>query len=631
MPGKGSKNCCCDGCHERPKIVGRSSGAIQEWENFCCACVPKQICVRMECEGSYDFELIRFERDCTEGLDYPILYSGEMPFEGYMIDLQFRFRIVNGQCYFCMTSAFLGIDESSTEYCHLIDAYARADRLFCSRLWLEGEPTQFTVEGEASSWTSWRSPTTSGTGIVGDIGWQNASNAYAADGSLAVVQDGGGFGLTSGQVSEYLQLQGFGFTASELPNGSTINAIQVRIKQGANSGTNCAIYDAQLMKGALGSPTSLKGDPDNISFYAGYFDDGPGDYETIDGGTWSGYLTGLAASTVRSSDFGFAIAAAHTSGGQAKPAIDHVQMRVNSTPSGASSGPAAQVCATANLTISVYAPASVAISGRSATCYDENGQEIEDTAFIRNLCGGCGCVPECACFTIRINDSVTQSIGCLADRGMTEVIWRTDPVPGQGWEVELVPNYVTNCCEVELIATGGHQSTEPLDNVRIGTSFNPCPNPSATWEFFDDDDNYYSITWEAAQCEGCERIIVECCNSQIAKVLSATVSISGGGCSCGSLVVPIAYDRTFGGWLGESDDGFCGHGISISLSCNDGVTWIMGIVANPCVVLPGESLNSYAAECDPLHLEFSFRVSGIGCCGPGLPTSPATITITITE
>lgn len=171
-------------------------------------------------------------------------------------------------------------------------------------------------ETPATGCSEWTNPSAVGTGISGDIAWNDTSNVLADDGSSATAA------LTGFQTSEYLQVQGFGFT---VPTGAAITSVEVRIDRSSSGGT-ANLGDVQLMKGDFGDVGALKGDPDSWNGIAWWLSSGFGSFGGA-GDTWSGYLASLTPEIVNSSDFGFAIKE-ETVSGSPMLSVDSMQMKV---------------------------------------------------------------------------------------------------------------------------------------------------------------------------------------------------------------------------------------------------------------------------------------------------------------
>jgi hypothetical protein len=141
--------CCCDGCGEAPldrSIPGRSA-AFQEQQAYCCGCVPTWVCVSVEDTATGSSASVQFDRDCTEVPGDPILYSGVVPLNGEWLNLSFRFRVIDEQCYLCLDYAEESEEEVTPDGgCHLIDATQRAaPNHFCEWMYIDGYPARWTI------------------------------------------------------------------------------------------------------------------------------------------------------------------------------------------------------------------------------------------------------------------------------------------------------------------------------------------------------------------------------------------------------------------------------------------------------------------------------------------------------
>jgi hypothetical protein len=90
---------------------------------------------------------VQFDRDCTEVEGDPILYSGVVPLNGEWLTLQFRFRVIDEQCYLCLDYAEDSEEEvTPADGCHLVDATQRAaPNNFCTTMWIDGSPARWTI------------------------------------------------------------------------------------------------------------------------------------------------------------------------------------------------------------------------------------------------------------------------------------------------------------------------------------------------------------------------------------------------------------------------------------------------------------------------------------------------------
>lgn len=433
MTGKGNKDCCCNGCYERPIDRALPVRAIQPMQQNCCACIPKQVCVTLACYGATEGlgGTKLFTRDCTAVEGDPTLWSGDFPFGGDIIDLEFRFKVVDGVCYFCLTSSTLGIYGETPDDCHVIDAEQRATpNFFCQRLHINEQPAEWTI---------------------------------------------------------------------------------------------------------------------------------------------------------------------------ANP-----------------------LCASGSVVVSIGSADNTAIEGRRR-CLDVYGNELEDSHPIRNLCGGCGCICECACITV-FGDDLTASSEVVCLDGTTS--WLTTG----GVEISMVANEETGCCELELTDVGntGMDPYSASGNVRVGGVDNQCPNPTADWSGFTPDGKARFIQFQCASCNGECPEQQGCCDELVPHILTATIDADDCTCACGDTSIKLVWDDDFNAWIGEQPEWFCGHEISMTLSCvGDGETWRLAMSAGPCIFPANVEA---VGECSPLSVEFSITSSGgLGCCGLGDLGGSKNFTVTITE
>lgn len=77
-----------------------------------------------------------------------------------------------------------------------------------------------------ATWTSWKTPGTvsSQTRTGGSVSWTNPSNASSSDNTYATA-------FLAGNSTHWLWCTNFGFTSSDIPEGSTITGIKVRFER----------------------------------------------------------------------------------------------------------------------------------------------------------------------------------------------------------------------------------------------------------------------------------------------------------------------------------------------------------------------------------------------------------------
>lgn len=319
---------------------------------------------------------------------------------------------------------------------------------------------------------------------------------------------------------------------------------------------------------------------------------------------------------------------------RARPSIFCQQLWIDGLPAtwtitGAYADP---FCPGDNLIVSVTKANNTPII-RSAYCKDEYGNTVEDDHPIRNLCGGCGCICTCACITVTTIGGSTLYLSCLPteeecrDPTYAE-LYANDCISwaGGGYTISLSQAY-DGCCELDLTEFNGNSPSPLPEPVQIGPAANPCPNPAASWSFFDDNNDPVTVRFDCASCSDCLVTITECCNGQLPRVLTATISGTSGLCTCFNGAISLVYDPVAEWWLGSAT--FCEKEVELTFFCS-GYGWGLNFTSGACVVVPG-TLNTVTSDCDPLNAAFSFQLSGIGCCGVGDLGGPHNITITITE
>lgn len=171
--------------------------------------------------------------------------------------------------------------------------------------------------------TAWKSPSTlSQNG--GDFAWSNLSNVASSDNNRASAT--GSKGATHWIIS-----QGFGFTTSDIPSGSTIDGIEVAIERYASQATDVNGHSLELLDATgsvpAGSDSKEEGDwPDTESTY------------TAGGATDTWNWTGVSDSDIRDVDFGVRFSNWHYLSGDKTSYVDHVQIRVHYTAPAAAGG-----------------------------------------------------------------------------------------------------------------------------------------------------------------------------------------------------------------------------------------------------------------------------------------------------
>jgi hypothetical protein len=132
MPAKGStKTCCCGGCSTPPWELAFADvrQRIQPLQQYCCACIPLQLCVHYVCPDDQveSFALFDAVIYCDAEGTEAVQYAGDIIIDGALTRLEFYFDADTeyGTCDFCLTSSDLGIygeckeitDEVRAELC----------------------------------------------------------------------------------------------------------------------------------------------------------------------------------------------------------------------------------------------------------------------------------------------------------------------------------------------------------------------------------------------------------------------------------------------------------------------------------------------------------------------------------
>jgi hypothetical protein len=242
------------------------------------------------------------------------------------------------------------------------------------------------------------------------------------------------------------------------------------------------------------------------------------------------------------------------------------------------------------------------------------------------VCSGCSCICSSACITIVRGNEIYFN----GPVGLCGTTYRTST----GFAISITADEYTNCCQLEITDLGPDITIhEPLSNVGpvpIGTAGNPCPSPTARWDFTDAylpfPDNHVQVIFSCAPCGNCQGVVIRnCCPTveRLPTVLKAT--IEGGPNCCGTIELNLIYDTIEGAWIGEDGNAMCGHAIALRLSC--GSSWTLGFTGSPCTP---QVVSQYGTSggCDPLDLEFRVPAQGIGCCSGFFS---GTLIITITE
>ena len=272
-------------------------------------------------------------------------------------------------------------------------------------------------------------------------------------------------------------------------------------------------------------------------------------------------------------------------------------------------------------TISIGAANNTAITGRQP-CLDAYGNEVLDTDPIRNVCAGCGCICTCGVMIIQYRGATTVEAACRSG-----VNWTTGG--SYPYVVTLQPDPHTRNCQLALTQTGSIPVSSLPAAIGISGSnqAHPCPRPMVKYSGFDTSGRPYFITFV---CDPCENGAVvqdsQCCQGELPRVLTATISSPDGTCACSvGTSVPMIYDEMFSAWIGTVPGGFCGSDITLTFSCG-GLYWALVFQSNPCIV---QSETHPSQVCYPLHAQFNLGLAGLGCCQQ--VSGVHNIVITVTE
>lgn len=100
--GAGAGGCCCGGCRAVPGDPRASVGGLQSIiavQQYCCRCIPKQVCIQFEHGGVTSQSLIpKGCGDATYTGD-PIQYRTSVTIDGESYSLNIRLRVIDEQCY----------------------------------------------------------------------------------------------------------------------------------------------------------------------------------------------------------------------------------------------------------------------------------------------------------------------------------------------------------------------------------------------------------------------------------------------------------------------------------------------------------------------------------------------------
>ena len=143
--------------------------------------------------------------------------------------------------------------------------------------------------------TAWKTPgSTSNSDRDGKVAWSNAPYAEADDGDYAINSPGG-----ATTYGDWLRASQYGFTTADIPNGSNINGIEVKIKRKASDASRMNDSAVKLWPAGAGAPDGSN--RAKVDLW------GTTDEEIIYGGATDKWGLSISESDVRDTTFGVAI------------------------------------------------------------------------------------------------------------------------------------------------------------------------------------------------------------------------------------------------------------------------------------------------------------------------------------
>ena len=133
MASKKGRNCCCGGCFTLPRM-NLATAALQPHQQWCCACIPLQICVLVEADDEYgNPEVLAVAQigcwptptqpdSSTPNWPYDMIaYDGSVFINGTAVDVRFWLKVrgegSDRRCYLCLESEALGYGVSDYDGC----------------------------------------------------------------------------------------------------------------------------------------------------------------------------------------------------------------------------------------------------------------------------------------------------------------------------------------------------------------------------------------------------------------------------------------------------------------------------------------------------------------------------------
>lgn len=218
-----------------------------------------------------------------------------------------------------------------------------------------------------------------------------------------------------------------------------------------------------------------------------------------------------------------------------------------------------------------------------------------------------------------INRSFEQTLGSeYVDSGLVRI--RLSSIDSSQVISDQLRIIAHECCKLELSPSGG---INPNSTISPYVLSGVCPSPKPFWNFLDSESRDWYIYADCNWCgDHCGFIPSECCNRPLPRVLVAEVDLDCA--NCGGVLFDVALVSSDGTatWNGEEPD-VCGTPFTVVLSCvSSGTFSIATEGAGSCSF----SQTKAADSCDPLSISYSgLFEGGLGCCGPS-----ATGTITST-
>lgn len=128
--GTGHGGCCCGGCRTPPTDPRAGIGSIQTVvpiQQYCCRCIPKNVCVSVVSGDTTTQRLVSRGCDTTPYDGDPIQYTASVMVEGVSRTINFRFSVRGELCYLTWDIPSLSLFSET-----LIDHTVDADPMLCN-------------------------------------------------------------------------------------------------------------------------------------------------------------------------------------------------------------------------------------------------------------------------------------------------------------------------------------------------------------------------------------------------------------------------------------------------------------------------------------------------------------------